>query len=189
MNKLVTIAFALALASPAWAQQNQPGTQNQPGETGGHMMAPGHIHMGQQGGRMSQADLQRAQQRDTLSKRILPADATLLGVSEVAEVREFPEQTGAKGEKTAQMQKEEVVGAGALDRVWSTQKGYQQTVSKIDQALKSENIEVMAKTTTPTSTAWNVRMPDGHVANIVVRNTSPTSIESVQMVAGAGESR
>jgi len=124
-------------------------------------------------------------QQDLTTRRLLPKDAKLVGSVEATEVRAFPEQMG-KSERASGVEKEGLAGASGLDRVWTTKQAYTQTVGQLDQKLKNEGIEPMAKTTTPSSTAWNVRMPDGHIANVIVRNTKPTTIESVQAVALTG---
>jgi hypothetical protein len=119
------------------------------------------------------------------TQKLLPKDAALVGSVTSTEVRAFPEQMG-KGEGNAKIEKEAVVGVGALDRTWTTRQTYTKTVSYLDQQVKQAGIEPIAKTTTRSATAWNLRMPDGHIANVVVRNTQPTTIEAVQLMAVAG---
>jgi hypothetical protein len=121
------------------------------------------------------------------TQKLLPKDVTLVGSVATTEVRTFPEQMG-KGEGNAKIEKENVVGVGALDRTWTTKQTYNKTVSYLEQQVKEAGIEPIAKTTTRSATAWNLRMPDGHIANVVVRNTQPTTIEAVQLTAVAGSS-
>jgi len=114
--------------------------------------------------------------------RFLPDDATLVGAAEGTEVRTFPEQLGPRaGNNAAQVQKEEVQNVGAIDRVWTTKSSYQDSVKAVDQKLASAGDKQLAKTTTSCSTAWNLRTPDGHIANVIVRNTQPTTIETEQI--------
>jgi hypothetical protein len=167
------VGAALALA-PAMALADQP--QNQPQHQNEQQM--------KQGAQGDKASDQATE--DTTSQRILPKDAKLVGATQSTELRSFPEQEATNGKQSGQIQKEAVVGVGALDRVWTTKQPYQQTVKHIDQKLKGEGIEPIAKTTTQSATAWNLRMPDGHISNVVVRNTQPTTIESVTAAAVVG---
>jgi opacity protein-like surface antigen len=175
MGFVVGAALALAPAV-GLAQQNQPSqpNQNAPAATQGSRANEGTAG--------SQAD---TQQPDLTTTKLLPKDAKLVGTVQSTDMRAFPEQMG-KGEQATKIQKEAVVGVGALDRVWTTKQSYKQVVNHLDQKLKGEGIEALAKTTTQSSTAWNVRMPDGHIANLVVRNTQPTTIESAQAAAVMG---
>jgi hypothetical protein len=124
--------------------------------------------------------------QDVTTQRLLPKDAKLVGAVESTDIRAFPEQMAKGAQKSANIEKEGVIGVGGIDRVWTTKEAYKRTVSLLDEKLKGEGIEPIAKTTTQSSTAWNVRMPDGHIANLVVRNTQPTTIESVQAAAVTG---
>ncbi len=124
---------------------------------------------------------------DVTLKRLLPSDAKLVGAVETTEIRAFPEQVGTSNQKASNLQKEDVVGVGALDRMWTTKMTYRDAVSHFDRSLKDENIQPIAKTTTVSSTAYNVRMPDRHIVNVVVRNTQPTTIESLSAAAAAGD--
>lgn len=162
----IVLGAALALApAMALAQQGQTQPQTQP-QT------------------QNQSSTAQSQKQDVTTQKLLPKDAKLVGTVESTDVRAFPEQMTK--EQGANLEKEALVGVGALDRVWTTKQSYHQAVSQFDQKLKGEGIQPIAKTTTQSSTAWNVRMPDGHIANVVVRNTQPTTIESVQAAAVAG---
>lgn len=190
-------AIAVAEQQPSQQQQQQQpstGQYQQPSSTQTgqqYQQQPSSTQAGQQ-----QPSMQTGQQpssmqgntaqQDTTTQKLLPKDAKLVGAVESADIREFPEQRAAKAQKTGNVEKEDVVGVGALDRVWTTKQPYKQAVSQFDQKLKGEGIQPIAKTTTQSSTAWNVRMPDGHIANVVVRNTQPTTIEAVQASAMAG---
>ena len=170
MKMGIVLGAALALA-PALAladqNQNQPQTQAQP-----------------QTQTEPQSQDQAQKQSDITTQRLLPKDAKLVGTVESTDVRAFPEQMSKA--QSANIEKEGLVGVGAVDRVWTTKQPYKQAVSQFDQKLKGEGIEPIAKTTTQSSTAWNMRMPDGHIANVVVRNTQPTTIEAVQAAVVAG---
>jgi hypothetical protein len=126
------------------------------------------------------------QAQDVTAQRLLPKDAKLVGTVESTDIRAFPEQMAKSEKQSANIEKEGVVGVGGIDRVWTTKEAYKRTVSQLDQKLKGEGIEPIAKTTTQSATAWNVRMPDGHIANLVVRNTQPTTIEAVQAAVMTG---
>jgi hypothetical protein len=128
----------------------------------------------------------QGQSQDVTTQRLLPKDAKLVGTVESTDIRAFPEQMAKTSQQSANVEKEGVVGVAGIDRVWATKEPYKRTVSQLDQNLKGEGIAPIAKTTTQSSTAWNVRMPDGHIANLVVRNTQPTTIEAVQAAAMMG---
>lgn len=113
---------------------------------------------------------------------IVPTGAKLIGTASAAEVREFPEMT-----KNKNVTSEDIVGARALDRVFETHKSYKQTVGYYDKMVKNGSAEQIERTTTKTATAWSLKMPDGKVQNVVVRNTQPTTIETVQALGVAGE--
>jgi len=168
----IGIVFGAALAfAPAIALADNQAGQNQPPSSQTQDQTQGQT---------------QGQTQDVTTQRLLPKDAKLVGTVESADVRAFPEQMAKTGQKPANIEKEGVVGVGGIDRVWTTKTAYKRTVTQLDQKLKGEGIEPIAKTTTQSSTAWNVRMPDGHIANLVVRNTQPTTIESVQAAAMMG---
>jgi hypothetical protein len=170
---------------------NQPSQMgNQPSTAGNQMGNQPSNQPSQMGNQPSENQPSAAgtqgQAEDVTAKKLLPKDAKLIGSVEQAEVRAFPEQMSDTAKSTGKVEKEGVVGVGALDRVWTTKQAYKTTVSQLDRKLKGEGIEPIAKTTTTSATAWNVRMPDGHIANLVVRNTQPTTIETVQAAAMTG---
>jgi hypothetical protein len=94
----------------------------------------------------------------------LPPHARLLGTSEVDEIRVLPE---LQGRKTA----ERVMGVAALDRTYQTSRSYADTVAFFDSHLKSGELQIIDRVTTPTS--------------MVARNTKPASFESIQVVGAA----
>lgn len=113
-----------------------------------------------------------------------PPGAQLVGAAEVDEIRALPEMSGTReGKQRAQAAK--VVGVKAVDRVYTTDKGYQDMVKFFDDQFKSTGAVTQARIVTPSSTAWTIQKPDGKLANLVVRNTKPTSFELVEV---AGES-
>ncbi len=111
----------------------------------------------------------------------LPTGVKLVGVEQSTEIRTFPEQEASRGDQ--KVRKETVVGVNALDRVWTTEAAYADTVRAIDAKVGTGGIQLIAKTVTPTTTAWNLQLPDGHISNAIVRNTQPTTIETVQLVS------
>ena len=172
MSPRILVGAALLFA-PALAFANQP-TQTQ-----------GQTQQTQKQQTQTQTQSQSQKSQDIAAKQLLPKDATLVGSAESTDIRAFPEQQGsAAGSK---IEKEGVVGVGGIDRVWTTGQSYRQAVSHFDQGLKGEPaINTLARTTTKSSTAWNLRMSDGNIANVVVRNTQPTTIEAVQAAGVVG---
>ncbi|HZS36911.1 MAG TPA: hypothetical protein VFF06_08795 [Polyangia bacterium] len=107
----------------------------------------------------------------------VPPDSRLIGTAVVDEVRQFPEQQNAKKPM------ERVVGVSAIDRVFESNRPYGDTVSYFDQEFQKGGFQLMARTVTPSSTAWVVKRPDGKIANAIVRNTSPATLEIVEAAA------
>jgi hypothetical protein len=106
----------------------------------------------------------------------VPANALLVGVTNVLEIREFPEEsltvTGAPGiEETLQME--------GTDRLYETPSSYGATVAFFDRTLVEGHFAVIHRTTTHTATVWSLGAPDGDPARLAVRNTRPTTIECV----------
>jgi hypothetical protein len=127
---------------------------------------------------------QQEQQKQQGAMIKVPADAKLVGQAEVAEIRTLPELTqGAEAARKPQAAK--VLGVKALDKVYHINKGYQEVVAHFDQQFKQSGYESQARVTTPNSTAWTVQKPDGTIANVVVRNTRPTSFEVIEVQAAA----
>ena len=121
------------------------------------------------------------QQQQGSSAAMVPTGAKLVGSTSAAEVRAFPEMSKTK---TAE---EEVVGARAVDRVYETNKSYKNTVGYFDKMVKNGRAEQMQRTVTRTATGWSLKLPDGTIQNVVVRNTRPTTIETVKATAAVGE--
>lgn len=186
----IVLGAALAFA-PALALADQAQNQNPPAQTQTQMQhQPSQTNSATQNQNQNENQPQAQNQNqaqnpsEMTTQRLLPKDAKLVGTVQSTDVRAFPEQMSKA--QSANIEKEGLVGVGALDRVWTTKQSYKQAVSHLDQKMKGEGIEPIAKTTTQSSTAWNMRMPDGHIANVVVRNTQPTTIEAVQASVVAG---
>jgi hypothetical protein len=119
----------------------------------------------------------------------LPSGAKLVGTAQVDEVRAFPEmnknkmQAGTNKGTTETTRTEDIVGAGALDRVYETNKPYKDAVGYFDGKVKSGTATQLSRTVTRTATGWELQLPDGSTQNIVVRNTKPTTIETIQAVS------
>jgi|SRR6185312_9621401 len=176
MKKLAIVAGSMLAFAPALALADQP---QQTQTTQERTQTTQQKTQAQQQQQQTQQTQQKSQ--DIASRRLLPKDAVLVGSSESADIRTFPEQAAS-----TKVEKEGMVGVGGIDRVWTTQQPYHKAVSAFDQNLKGEDITSLARTTTKSSTAWNLRMPDGNIANVVVRNTQPTTIEAVQASAVVG---
>jgi hypothetical protein len=106
----------------------------------------------------------------------VPPNARLVGTSQVDEVREFPEQNGGKP-------MERIIGVSAIDRVYEVQKPYADAVKFFDAQFRQQGFQQTSRMVTATATAWVVRRPDGNVANVIVRNTSPSTVEAVEVVS------
>jgi hypothetical protein len=104
----------------------------------------------------------------------VPANALLVGVTTVLEIREFPEEshtvTGAPGiEETRRME--------GIDRLYETPDSYAAAVAFFDRALTDRHFAVIHRTGAHTATVWSLGAPDGTPARLAVRNTNPTTIE------------
>ncbi len=104
----------------------------------------------------------------------VPPNAKLIGTSEVDEIRQFPEQKAGKP-------MERIVGVSAIDRVYEVQKPYADVVKFFDTQFQQKGYQQTSRAVTPTATSWTVRRPDGNVANVIVRNTSPATVETVEI--------
>lgn len=107
----------------------------------------------------------------------VPESAKLVGSSVVDEIRSFPEL--GKGMKT--IQKEHLVGVAGVDRLFESERSFDETVAFFDHQLKSGGNRVRERVATPSAVVWSVKRPDGNVANAVVRNTRPTTIELTEV--------
>jgi hypothetical protein len=107
----------------------------------------------------------------------LPSGSKLVGSVQAGELRAFPEMNKDKG-----MQTQDIVSMGALDRVYETKRSYKDAVGYFDSMVKDGSATELSRTVTRTTTGWQLQLPDGNAQNIVVRNTQPTTIETVQAV-------
>jgi hypothetical protein len=112
-----------------------------------------------------------------------PPQATLIGTSKIDEIRAFPEMSGKQGKDKPAL--ERIVDVTGVDRLFQSDRSFADTVSFFDQQFKQASYQVMARVETPSATAWTLKRPDGTVANCVVRNTSPATIEIAEAAATA----
>ncbi len=105
----------------------------------------------------------------------LPAHATLIGMTAVSEIRQFPEEN-ASGNKAGAAETQHVQGA---DRLFETTDSYPATVVYFDHNLGERHFVVRHRVATHTSTVWALSGPDGSPARLAVRNTNPTTFEWV----------
>jgi hypothetical protein len=117
-----------------------------------------------------------------------PAGAKLLGHSVVDEIRAFPEM-GIKALLKGKPEKEKIVDVQGIDRVFQTDRSFGDTVAYFDQQFKQGGYETMARVEAPSATAWTIKRPDGTVANVIVRNTTPTTFELAEVAATTAEIR
>ncbi len=115
-----------------------------------------------------------------------PPNAKLIGTSVLDEIRAFPEM-GLKGLVTGKPAKERVVGVTGVDRLFQTDQSYADTVSHFENQFKQGGYKVEAKVESPSATAWTVRRPDGTIADAVVRNTTPTTVELAEVASTRAE--
>jgi hypothetical protein len=105
----------------------------------------------------------------------LPHGAELVAAAEIDQVRAFPEQQAGKTKAPP----DAVVGVRAVDRVYQTDGSHADVVKFFDQEAAQPGNTQRARDTTQTTTAWTIVLPRGTVANVIVRNTQPTTIEIV----------
>ncbi|HXU68728.1 MAG TPA: hypothetical protein VN947_05340 [Polyangia bacterium] len=109
-----------------------------------------------------------------------PADARLVGSATIDEIRAFPEL--GRGMKTLPTRATAARVAG-VDRIFEIDRPFADTVAWFDQAFTGGGQHIVSRVATPSATAWSVERPDGTVANAVVRNTTPTTIELAEVIA------
>jgi hypothetical protein len=107
----------------------------------------------------------------------VPAGARLVGTAQLDEVRDFPETNRRRRES---VHTEDLVAAGAVvDRVYETAQPYAGAVAWFDAEVERGRARLLSRTVTRTATSWELRLPDGTLQNVAVRNTRPTTIETV----------
>jgi hypothetical protein len=123
----------------------------------------------------------------------LPPDARLIGVEQVSEIRAFPElsngQTsgGATNASKKAAPAAKVENVSASDSVYTTAKSFKESVSFLDKELESPELQPVVKTVTPSAVGYAVTLPSGKIAHVLVRNTKPTTIETLEAVSKTGD--
>lgn len=158
-----TAVFVLTLAAPFVVRAQQSGQPQAPYPSGS-ARPPGAA----------------SRQSDESALIKVPANATLVGKSMIDEIRAFPEMSKS-GKQKPQMEK--IVGIEGIDRVYQVDRSFADTVSFFDTQVKQQGFQSLARVETPSATAWTVKRPDGSVANVVVRNTNPTTFEIAEATA------
>jgi hypothetical protein len=103
----------------------------------------------------------------------LPPGAKFVASAELDRMHAFPEQKGKMPFTQA------VAGLNAVDRVYLIDRPYANVIGFFDRQVTEPGILELARDTTRTATAWAMILPHGRVANVIVRNTQPTTIEIV----------
>jgi hypothetical protein len=103
----------------------------------------------------------------------LPPGAKFVASAELDRIHAFPEQKGKTPFAPA------VAGVNAVDRVYQIDRPYTTVIGFFDRQVTEPGILELARDTTRTATAWAMVLPHGRVANVIVRNTQPTTIEIV----------
>jgi hypothetical protein len=107
----------------------------------------------------------------------LPRGAELRGTVESDGIRELPELEGARINR---MRDESLSGVRVLDQTYESANGYADTVRFYDRALAGSLL--IEREHADTATGWLVRLDDGTVASVTLRNTQPTTIEIQRVV-------
>jgi hypothetical protein len=103
----------------------------------------------------------------------LPPGATLVATAQVDRVRSFPEQ------RSKAPPAEAVTTVRAVDRVYQIVRPYRDTVLYFDRQTTEPGVTELSRDATQTSTVWSLLLGQSRVANVIVRNTQPTTIEVV----------
>lgn len=111
-----------------------------------------------------------------------PPEARPIGRSTVDEIRAFPE-IASKTTRAGGAAREKLVGVEGVDRLFETDRSFGDTVAYFDAALRGHGFRTRARVETASATAWTAVRPDGTVAQVAVRNTTPTSIEVTEVVS------
>ena len=110
-----------------------------------------------------------------------PDGARLIGQSSVDEIRAFPELGAKTLDGGSELAREKLVGVAGIDRAFSTEASYDDTVGWFDARLKHGGYRIRSRVSAPGTTAWIARRPDGSVAEVAVRNTTPTTFEITEV--------
>lgn len=107
----------------------------------------------------------------------LPPGASLRGTIETDTIRELPE---LKGARLNRMRDNSISGVHVLDQSFDAELSYRDAVRFYDRALAGAFL--IEREEAETATGWLVRLDDGVVASISLRNTHPTTIEIQRIV-------
>jgi hypothetical protein len=107
----------------------------------------------------------------------VPRDAVLRGTVESDAIREMPE---LKGARLNLMRDESVRGTRVLDQTWQSEESYAEVARFYDRAFA--DALVIERDRAAGTTGWLVRLGDGTVASVTLRNTQPTTIEIQRVV-------
>ena len=107
----------------------------------------------------------------------VPRDAVLRGTVETNAVREVPE---LKGARINRMRDESLNGVRVLDQTWQADGSYADVARFYDRAFA--DALVIERDHAATATGWLVRLDDGTLASVTLRNTQPTTIEIQRVV-------
>jgi hypothetical protein len=111
----------------------------------------------------------------------LPAGATLLGSDTVVQIHAFPEEPeGTWGDDRAA---DTGLGRRGTDRVFQSNASYDAVLAYIDRSLSKDGIQSTLRVASERATIWSIRAPGGEKLRVAVRNTSPTTIEIVEVAA------
>ena len=111
--------------------------------------------------------------RATTSGKIsIPPDSMMAGTAATREMRALPELPDVLPQTNVE----------ATDQLYQTGRSYKDAVAYFDQEFRGKGFSVVVRNATQTSTAWHIARPDGKPATLVVRNTTPTSFEVIELV-------
>jgi hypothetical protein len=106
-----------------------------------------------------------------------PDDARLRGTVESDALREMPELKGARENLARDLS---VGGVHVRDQTWESDLAYADLVRFYDRALVGALL--LERDEAETATGWTVKLDDGSVASVTLRNTRPTTIEIQRIV-------
>jgi hypothetical protein len=101
-----------------------------------------------------------------------PPGARLRGTVETDAIREAPDLKGARLNRNRD---ESVGGVHVLDQSYDFDAGYRDAARFYDRAFAGAL--VIERDRSETATGWLVRLDDGTIASVILRNTQPTTIE------------
>jgi hypothetical protein len=103
--------------------------------------------------------------------------ARLRGSVETDAIREAPDLKGARLNRNRD---ESVGGVHVLDQSYDFDAGYRDAARFYDRAFAGAL--VIERDRSDTATGWLVRLDDGTIASVILRNTEPTTIEIQRVV-------